>query len=613
MTMRDAALALAREGFRVFPVAAARKAPPLILGWQIAATVDEEAIRGWWATWPDANIGIHCDGLLVLDVDAKKDGYASLARLAMDISLPPTREVETPGGGRHIYYLTNAEIRNGVDVYGPGIDVRAAHGYVLAPASVTASGVYRIVRALPVAAAPERLVNAVLRRAVESTSGTAASQGGAAASQGGAGARAMDFLLRHAVAVQGQGGDAHTYATVCRVRDFGVIEAEALAILASWNARCIPPWDAVELSAKIRNAYAYGQNPPGVLAPEALGFTPVVSAAALDVRRQTGLEHPADITLESVLRSEYLIKGILEKASNIVLFGQWNVGKSFVALDIAASIACGVTWCGRKVKQGGVLYLGYEGVRALRKRIRALCGKYPALDDRSIPLEWAPLRLPLVHNTEGAAEMLHLLGEFRIKHGTLPSLVIVDPLQNALGGDDGDAALMGALNAAVTTLIQSHGCAVLRVHHSGHGNQDRARGHSSLPAGVDTEIKVTDGRIELTKQRDDVRSSVMFRLSVVVLGKDLDGEDVVTCIVEQVKENALDPALTAAQQTVLEAVRLVADDSGLAAKAGIRDACGLKRVELVAALRVLVVKQYLTEAGRTGYWIAERGAASVFD
>jgi RecA-family ATPase len=101
-----------------------------------------------------------------------------------------------------------------------------------------------------------------------------------------------------------------------------------------------------------------------------------------------------------------------------------------------------------------------------------------------------------------------------------PDLIIIDPLANALGGDDADANLMGALNTCVAEIMRKQRCTVLRVHHSGHGNQDRARGHSSLPAGVDTEIRVDEQEIALTKQRDDVRGKVFFKLEIVKLGKD---------------------------------------------------------------------------------------------
>jgi len=110
-------------------------------------------------------------------------------------------------------------------------------------------------------------------------------------------------------------------------------------------------------------------------------------------------------------------------------------------------------------------------------------------------------------------------------------LVIIDPLKNALGGDDSDSELMSQLNAAVLGLIAAHCCTVLRVHHS--GIQTRAAAWTFVAtASVDTEIRIADGAITGTKQRDDAKAQLHFKLTVVTLGTDTDGDPVRTCIVE---------------------------------------------------------------------------------
>jgi hypothetical protein len=42
----------------------------------------------------------------------------------------------------------------------------------------------------------------------------------------------------------------------------------AMLLWDSWNPRCEPPWSSDELERKVRNAYAYGVNTPGIAAPE---------------------------------------------------------------------------------------------------------------------------------------------------------------------------------------------------------------------------------------------------------------------------------------------------------------------------------------------------------
>lgn len=243
---------------------------------------------------------------------------------------------------------------------------------------------------------------------------------------------------------------------------------------------------------------------------------------------------PADVTLEPLLDPQYLVKNWLEKRSNAVLFGKWNAGKTFVALDMAAHIATGTRWFGERVRAHGVLYLGYEGAVGMSKRMYALREKWPDEDWSKVPLGWSILRWPLLAD-EGRAELVAAITSFKQRWGKNPGLIIIDPLQNALGTDDSDPVAMQKLNSVVSGLIERIGCTVLRVHHSGHADQTRARGHSSLPAAVDTEIMVADNQISSSKQRDMAKLAAPFALRVVELGKDRDGDQVTTCVVEPVE------------------------------------------------------------------------------
>lgn len=77
--------------------------------------------------------------------------------------------------------------------------------------------------------------------------------------------RVRAYLAATPPAIQGQGGDAHTYRVCCTiVRDFAVSPGEALSLLADWNARCVPPWTERELAEKIAHAERYGKAPLGV-------------------------------------------------------------------------------------------------------------------------------------------------------------------------------------------------------------------------------------------------------------------------------------------------------------------------------------------------------------
>jgi hypothetical protein len=78
--------------------------------------------------------------------------------------------------------------------------------------------------------------------------------------------RARRYLRRVRPAVAGQRGDAHTFRVCCRlVRGFALDDDEAFALLDGWNRRCVPPWSARELRAKLQHARRYGREPIGGL------------------------------------------------------------------------------------------------------------------------------------------------------------------------------------------------------------------------------------------------------------------------------------------------------------------------------------------------------------
>jgi hypothetical protein len=145
MALIDAALDLARSGYRVFPLEANGKRP-IIAAWPAKATTDEQQVREWWSKWPDSNIGLRTgDGLMVLDCDTKgRPGIESLNLLDM-LGLPDSYRVRTPSGGVHVYLKVTKHIPNTVDALEgfPGIDVRCDGGYVVAPGSVIDGTPYR--------------------------------------------------------------------------------------------------------------------------------------------------------------------------------------------------------------------------------------------------------------------------------------------------------------------------------------------------------------------------------------------------------------------------------------------------------------------------------------
>lgn len=133
VSMQAEALRYALAGCRVFPV---RGKVPLTGHGVHDATTDEKRIANWWATWPEANIGLCTEGLVVIDVDPRNGG--DVANLPHE--LPPTCIAHTGGGGLHyVYRAATGSTYPGK--LGEGIDIKSGPGaYVVVAPSLHASG-----------------------------------------------------------------------------------------------------------------------------------------------------------------------------------------------------------------------------------------------------------------------------------------------------------------------------------------------------------------------------------------------------------------------------------------------------------------------------------------
>jgi hypothetical protein len=141
----EEALAYAARGWPVFPLRTRSKVPLVAKagggrGVHDAST-DPERVHEWWTQWPDANIGLACGtACWILDADGE-EGLATLADLE-DLHgwLPAGPASITGSGGMHLLFTASSRVGNSVRRLGPGLDTRAAGGYVVAPPSVHPNG-----------------------------------------------------------------------------------------------------------------------------------------------------------------------------------------------------------------------------------------------------------------------------------------------------------------------------------------------------------------------------------------------------------------------------------------------------------------------------------------
>jgi hypothetical protein len=151
----------------------------------LSATTESGVAKHWFGLLaPQANLGVTTDRLVVIDIDPRHGGDESFAALEREHEIPPTWRVLTGGGGEHIIFACpdGVAIANVVAAQmdspplGPGIDVRARGGYIVAPPSRHISGrpyaweVDHHPQDVPLAPAPDWLITRLKARTTDNTS-----------------------------------------------------------------------------------------------------------------------------------------------------------------------------------------------------------------------------------------------------------------------------------------------------------------------------------------------------------------------------------------------------------------------------------------------------------
>lgn len=171
-----------------------------------------------------------------------------------------------------------------------------------------------------------------------------------------------------------------------------------------------------------------------------------------------------------------IVPGLLYPGKLTVLVGAPFVGKSFLALHLGASHACGLApWPGVEPPVAGrVLYVGYEGnVADLVRRLRSAD---LLTEPKRSPGAWATRLAMLAHDEEVSPALLeslklHPQGIARLsatlrRDGPWVGIVI-DTLAAALpeGLDENSNADMTLVCSRLQALAQETGCWVLVLHH----------------------------------------------------------------------------------------------------------------------------------------------------
>jgi RecA-family ATPase len=158
------------------------------------------------------------------------------------------------------------------------------------------------------------------------------------------------------------------------------------------------------------------------------------------------------------------------------LVGKPGHGKSFVALDLAGCIGTGMSWHGYGVRQGRVLYIAAEGVRGVRRRVRAWERKH---GQRMTGVDFLPFPVQSTNGSHWDA-LVTMAAEARY------TLIVVDTQARVtVGVEENSNKEMGTFVHQAERLRERSGACTLLVHHVGAGGE-RGRGATTLDGALTT-------------------------------------------------------------------------------------------------------------------------------
>lgn len=551
MSNMNAALFAAKQGWKVVPAKVwknsdGKKSVDFYVKWGTGSTDDFDVVRDWWVQWPDAVVGIltKANDLLVIDLDCHgggQDGEAEWLRIVGEHGggeIPQTFTVRTPTGGLHLYFTnTDQRLKNSASKLADGVDVRGAGGMAggIIFYGARFDGEYVVEDDSPAAPLPEWLHDLLLVT-VPTKGRTRDAWALPNPDRKFTVEQAQKFtydygLNRLAEAGQGERNNALNNAAIClghfgpdfwandvalnKLREVGrSIGLEPNEIEATIQSGY---YDAEWLATLVTPEQAKDDELQRRLTEERLRRLVKKTIDQEEFAARTSIEDMliTNEALDDMPGVEYLIQGFLYRSSVALLYGRRNVGKTFVGLDMALSIATGLPWAkdidgwlvgdgqdmaGFDTRKGKVLWIAGEGVRGIQGRVRA----WELERGFTRPVaDFVMVGGSLELASEARAEELAAI----VKRDGY-DLVVVDTLaRNSAGLEENSASDMKTFYANVDTIKNANeGTCVLIVHHQGKGESKESRGSTVIEDAPESVFALSGDAqtmfFETTKQRD---------------------------------------------------------------------------------------------------------------
>jgi hypothetical protein len=252
------------------------------------------------------------------------------------------------------------------------------------------------------------------------------------------------------------------------------------------------------------------------------------------------------------LDDEWLFKGLIPKIGVVSVFGESKSFKTFILIHMAVCATLGRAFAWHKCKNPGVfVYIAAEDAKGVEKRLVGYCMAH-GISREDVPIAIVGVA-PNLGTVKGDAMPLASAIDTELQgmgYGD-PSGIIIDTLNQTLGDAEENGTGMQAFLINAGLIADGFSCPVFAANHVGHAEKGRERGGSQIQGNAATRLQiervdetptVVDGvktfetliHARKVKNAED-GFSLKATLRQFVLGKDQDGDDVTTLVVDRVE------------------------------------------------------------------------------
>ncbi|OCJ25344.1 hypothetical protein A6U88_02405 [Agrobacterium sp. B131/95] len=263
-------------------------------------------------------------------------------------------------------------------------------------------------------------------------------------------------------------------------------------------------------------------------------FTEIHSQIDVDLLDRFKPAFLDDLTGANAVK-DWVIEDVIAASEFTTISGLPSAGKSIITIDMAAHVAAGMPWNGKKVKQGLVIFFAGERREVTERRMIAFRQHH---DVSAVPLMVLAGQVKLGDTPRDAEDIAEAARQYARALGVPCVWIIIDTLSRTFGNGDQNASKdMNRYVNECEYIRDRTGAAISVIHHTTWAGE-RGKGAVDLDGAVDASFLVKEvggTRVLECDGSNDGEAGVVscYELETKEIGVDANGKVTTAPIVKQ--------------------------------------------------------------------------------